>query len=285
LSSPVSPARTEQAATALRRQTVAPPARRRVYVRTTISGRERALIGGVAVVVVLALWQLLADRGALDPVVASSPSRVVRRAVQLTRDGTLGPAVAQTAKLFAVGFAVSLASGLAVGVLVGWYARVEAALEPFIAILYAVPRIALVPLIMVWAGLGFRSQVIIVWTTAVFPIVINTAVGVGEVDRNLLTVARSFRATSWDVLRTIALPGAVPTILAGVRQALALALIGVVVAEYFVGNDGIGGLIVNSGQSLDTAEAYVGVVIFAVAAIVMNSAVKALERRLGGWRR
>jgi NitT/TauT family transport system permease protein len=205
--------------------------------------------------------------------------------VELTRDGTLGPAVVQTAKLFAVGFAVSLVSGLAIGVLVGWYARVEAALEPFIAILYAVPRIALVPLIMVWAGLGFRSQVIIVWTTAVFPIVINTALGVGEVDRNLIAVARSFRATSWDVLRTIALPNAVPTILAGVRQALALALIGVVVAEYFVGNDGIGGLIVNSGQSLDTAEAYVGVVIFAVTAIAMNSAVKALERRLGLWRR
>jgi ABC-type nitrate/sulfonate/bicarbonate transport system permease component len=100
-----------------------------------------------------------------------------------------------------------------------------------------------------------------------------------------VSVARSFRATGWDVLRTIALPGAVPGILAGVRQAVALALIGVVVAEYFVGNDGLGGMIVNSGQTLDTAEAYVGVVIFAAAAIFMNAAIKALERRLSRWRR
>jgi NitT/TauT family transport system permease protein len=254
-------------------------------VRTAISSRERTLIGGVGVVLAIGLWQILSDAGVLDPVVASSPTAVVREAFDLARDGVLGPAVADTAKLFAVGFGVSLATGLVIGALIGWWPRLDAALEPFISALYAVPRIALVPLIMVWAGLGFKSQVILVWTTAVFPIVINTAVGVRELDRNLLAMARSFRATSWDVLRTIAIPNAIPSILAGVRQAMALALIGVVVAEYFIGNDGIGGLIVNAGQNLETAQAYVGVVIFAAAAMAMNAALQALERKLGGWRR
>jgi NitT/TauT family transport system permease protein len=192
--------------------------------------------------------------------------------------------VGQSAKLFLFGFGLSLVSGLLIGILIGWYPRVEAAMDPFISILNAVPRISLVPLIMVWAGLGFRSQVVIVWTTAVFPIIINTAVAVAGLDRDLVTVARSFRATSFQVLRTIAMPGAVPGILAGIRQAIALTLIGVVIAEYFVGNNGLGGMIVNAGQTLDTAEAYVGVVIFAVAAVIMNAALKALERRLGGWR-
>jgi NitT/TauT family transport system permease protein len=192
--------------------------------------------------------------------------------------------VGQSAKLFLFGFGLSLVSGLLIGILIGWYPRVEAAMDPFISILNAVPRISLVPLIMVWAGLGFRSQVVIVWTTAVFPIIINTAVAVAGLDRDLVTVARSFRATSFQVLRTIAVPGAVPGILAGIRQAIALTLIGVVIAEYFVGNNGLGGMIVNAGQTLDTAEAYVGVVIFAVAAVIMNAALKALERRLGGWR-
>jgi NitT/TauT family transport system permease protein len=259
--------------------------RRRVFTRRDISRRQRFVIGAVSVVLVVVLWQVLSDSGVLDPVVASSPTRVFHRAVQLVRAGVLGPAVGQSAKLFLLGFGISLVSGLLIGILIGWYPRAEAALDPFISVLYAVPRIALVPLIMVWAGIGFRSQVIIVWTTAVFPIIINTAVAIGNLDRNLVNVARSFRATSWDVLRTIALPGAVPGILAGVRQAVALGLIGVVVAEYFVGNDGLGGMIVNSGQTLDTAEAYVGVVIFAAAAILMNAAIKALERRLGGWRR
>lgn len=250
-----------------------------------ISRRERFLIGAASVVLVVVLWQVLSDQGVIDPVVASSPTRVWHRAVDLTRTGQLGPAVGQSAKLFGVGFGLSLVSGLLIGILIGWYPRAEAALDPFVSVLYAVPRIALVPLIMVWAGIGFRSQIIIVWTTAVFPIIINTAVGVGNIDRNLLNVARSFRATSLDVLRTIALPGAVPGILAGVRQGVALGLIGVVVAEYFVGNDGLGGMIINSGQTLDSAEAYVGVVIFAATAILMNAAIKALERSLSGWRR
>jgi NitT/TauT family transport system permease protein len=255
-----------------------------VFVRRSISRRERWSIGTLSVLVAIGLWQLLASEAVVDPLVASSPAHVVQRGIQLARDGTLGPAVGQTAGLFAIGLGVSLLSGLLIGVLIGWYPRVEAALDPFISVLYAVPRIALVPLIMVWAGLGFRSQVIIVWTTAVFPIIINTAVGVGGIDRHLIAVARSFRASSLDVLRTIALPGAVPAILAGVRQAVALALIGVVVAEYFVGNNGLGGMIVNAGQTVDTAEAYVGVVIFAASALILTSALKALERRWSRWR-
>jgi ABC-type nitrate/sulfonate/bicarbonate transport system permease component len=261
-----------------------PPGHRRVFTRRSISRRERWVIGTLSVLGVVGLWQLLSSEAVIDPLIASSPAHVVSRGIALAQDGTLGPAVSQSAKLFAIGFGVSLGTGLLIGILIGWYPRAEAALDPFISVLYAVPRIALVPLVMVWAGLGFRSQVIIVWTTAVFPIIINTAVGVGGLDRNLIAVARSFRASSLDVLRTIALPGAVPAILAGVRQAVALALIGVVVAEYFVGNNGLGGMIVNAGQTVDTAAAYVGVVIFAASAIILNVALKFLERRWSRWR-
>lgn len=257
---------------------------RRVASRAPISGRERLLIGTAAVVFGLIAWQALAGAGVIDPIVASSPSRVVQAAVALVEDGTLKPAVAQTSELFLVGFGISLVSGLIVGVLIGWYQRLDAALDPFISVLYAVPRIALVPLIMVWAGIGFRAQVVIVWTTAVLPIVVNTAVSISSVDRQLFTVARSFRATNWDVLRTIAIPGAVPGVIAGIRQGVALGLIGVVVAEYFIGNNGVGGLIVNAGQTLATAKAYVGVVIFAAVAILLNALLKAIERRLSGWR-
>jgi NitT/TauT family transport system permease protein len=170
--------------------------------------------------------------------------------------------VAQTAQLFCIGFLISIASGLLLGVMMSWYQRVDAALDPFVSVLYAIPRIALVPLIMVWAGIGFRSQVIIVWTTGVFPVIMNTAVAVNAMDRQLMLVARSFRATNLDVLRTIALPGAIPQILSGIKQCVALSLIGVVVAEYFVGNNGVGGIIVNAGQTLATSQAFVGVVIF-----------------------
>lgn len=153
-----------------------------------------------------------------------------------------------------------------------------------VSVLYAAPRIAPIPLIMVWTGIGFTSQVVIVWSTAVFPIIINVAVGIRTCDRQLMTVAQSFGASSAQALRTIAIPGALPSIAAGLRQGLSLGLMGVVVAEYFVGNDGVGGLIVSASQVLNSDAAFVGILIFAIAAIALTSALKVVERRLDAWR-
>lgn len=257
---------------------------RRVANLRSLATWQRMVIGTVAVVAVLAFWQLAADRHWVNPLVSSSPSGVVRAGSQLTRSGTLGQAVAQTAVLFAVGFGISLVTGLALGLILGWYKYVEAALDPFVSILYASPRIAIIPLITVWAGIGFTAQVVIVWLTAVFPIIINVAAGVSAVDRDYLRVARSFLATNRDVLFAVAIPGALPSVIAGIRQGLAQGLIGVVVAEYFVGDNGIGGLIFNAGQTLQTGNAFVGVIIFAAAALVLTATLRAIERRFSGWR-
>jgi ABC-type nitrate/sulfonate/bicarbonate transport system permease component len=257
---------------------------RRVANLRVLATWQRVLIGTVAVAVALGFWQLAADEQWINPLVSSSPSGIVRAAAQLNRSGTLGTAVGQTAELFAVGFGISLVTGLALGLVLGWYKYVEAALDPFVSILYASPRIAIIPLITVWAGIGFTAQVVIVWLTAVFPIIINVAAGVSAVDRDYLRVARSFLATNRDVLFAVAIPGALPSVIAGVRQGLAQGLIGVVVAEYFVGDNGIGGLIFNAGQTLETGNAFVGVIIFAAAALVLTAALRAIERRFSGWR-
>lgn len=245
---------------------------------------QRVLIGSIAVVIVLGFWQLAADEHWINPLVSSSPSGIVRAGAQLTTAGTLGQAVAQTAELFAVGFGISLVTGLALGLILGWYKYVDAALDPFVSILYASPRIAIIPLITVWAGIGFTAQVVIVWLTAVFPIIINVASGVSAVDRDYVRVARSFLATNRDVLFAVAIPGALPSVIAGIRQGLAQGLIGVVVAEYFVGDNGIGGLIFNAGQTLETGNAFVGVIIFAAAALILTAALRSIERRFSGWR-
>lgn len=252
--------------------------------RRTLSARERMALGAAGVIVVLAIWQVLSEAHVIDPLVASSPSEIAKAAWKLITDGTLWPAVLSSARLFAIGFGVSLIIGLALGVVLGWYRRVEAVIDPWISILYATPRIALIPLFLVWTGIGLTTQVLIVITVAVFPIVINVAAGVSAIDRDHLLVARSFLATDADVLRTVALPGAMPLVISGIRQGISQALIGVVVAEYFVGNTGVGGLIFNAGQTLDTADAFVGAIVFALAALVLTGLLRRVERRLEDWR-
>lgn len=262
---------------------------RRVKVHTLDEDRElprtrRLGIGGLSIIVVLGVWQILASTRTINPLIDSSPYGVIRAFGTLVRSGQLQHASIQSAGLFGAGFGLSLVSGIVLGVLLGWYRPIDAAVDPFVSILYAVPRIALIPVITVLTGQSFFSQIVIVWTTAVFPIIINVAVGVRSTDRQLLAVAYSFRSSSLQVLKTVALPGAIPAIVAGIRQGVALALIGVVVAEYFVGNNGVGGMIVDAGQLLNTDTAFVGVLVFAAAALVLTAVLRRVEQRVDHWR-
>jgi NitT/TauT family transport system permease protein len=260
--------------------------RRRPHIaqRPVVSSRQRLALSAGGLVAVLALWQLLSALGALDPLIWSSPSRIWKAFRSMVSDGSLWTPLRESAELFAVGLTVSVVTGLVIGSVLGWYAKARAVFDPWVTMLYAMPGMALVPLLVVAFGSGFRTEVIVVWTVAVFPMIINVATGVAAIDRDHLQVARSYLATDRDVLRSVALPGAVPYVLAGVQQALALTLVGVVVAEYFVANDGLGGLILNASTQLFTANAYVGMLIFSLAGLALTGLLRRLERWLVKWR-
>jgi NitT/TauT family transport system permease protein len=230
------------------------------------------------------VWQLLSDHGVINPVIWSSPSRVWSAFFGLNRQGLLGPDCWQSLKLFLWGFTAAAVSGILLGVILGWYRRPRAVLDPWVSMLYAAPRVGLIPVIIAAAGIGMKSEIIVVWTVAVFPIIVNVAVGVDAIDRDYLRLARSFLATNRDVLRGIAIPGALPLIIAGLRQGLTAGLIGVVIAEYFIGNEGVGGLIITASGSGQTGEAFVGAFIFSLAAIVVTSLLRWFERRVSAWR-
>jgi ABC-type nitrate/sulfonate/bicarbonate transport system permease component len=257
---------------------------KRIAERRPISRRRRQVLGLLGVLVVLAAWEFLARAGMLNVAFASSPTLIAAKTVELLENGILLSAITSTGKLFAIGFAISLVIGLSVGVILGWYRSVSAVLNPWVAMLYAAPRIAFIPLVIVWAGAGTAAQVIIVVINAVFPILINAAAGVDAVDRQLLRVAQSFSATNWDVLRTVALPGAMPILIAGIRNGMMTALLGTVVAEYFIGLTGVGGMIFNAGLTLDTTTAFVGAVVFSLAALVLSSLLSALQAHVDRWR-
>jgi ABC-type nitrate/sulfonate/bicarbonate transport system permease component len=248
-------------------------------------GRGRRVVLGISgVIVLLAAWEAAFRLGFVTKVTASSPSGVAHAAKVLVDHDILFTAMWSTTKLFLAGFALSVGVGLVVGLVLGWYRALHAVLDPWVTMLYAAPRLALIPLVVVWFGIGFQAQVVIVFLLGVFPMIINTMAGVAAMDRAHLRVARSFLAGDKDVLLTIALPGAVPFIVAGLRQTLVLSLTGVVVAEYFLGNTGVGGMIFNAGQTLETGQAFVGVAFFAFTAVVLTILLGVAEKHFDKWR-
>jgi NitT/TauT family transport system permease protein len=185
---------------------------------------------------------------------------------------------------FLLGFAGAAIAGVALGILVGWYRRLRLLMDPFVNALYATPRIALIPLIILWFGIGIGSKVFVVFLSAFFPILVNTIAGVKALDHDLLRAARSFCASDRQIFTTVALPGSVPFILTGVRQGVAHGLIGVVVGEMFAGSRGIGFMIAYGGQTFATDTLFVGVAIIAFAGIILTWLAERLQQRFSQWR-
>jgi NitT/TauT family transport system permease protein len=156
--------------------------------------------------------------------------------------------------------------------------------EPFLTALYSTPRVALVPLVLIWFGIGMWSKVFIVFINAFVPVLMNTIGGVKAIDRDLLRAARAFCASDSQIFTTVIVPGSVPFILTGVRQAVALGLIGVVVGEMFGGSEGIGYMVNYGGQTFQTDTVFLGVVIIAFAGIVLTWLAERLERHFSRWR-
>ncbi len=245
---------------------------------------ERLILGGTSVVLALALWQALWSAGKISPLFFTGPSKVVTRFGEEWTQGRLKADMIYSGTNFAIGVGLAIGAGVVIGVIIGWYRRLGMIVEPFLTALYATPRVALVPLILIWFGIGIWSKVFIVFINAFFPVLINTIGGVRAIDADLVRTARVFRASDWQIFTTIVIPGSVPFILTGVRQAVALGLIGVVVGEMFAGSEGIGYMTNYGGQTLSTDTVFLGVVIIAFAGVVLTWLAEQLERRFSRWR-
>ena len=245
---------------------------------------EPIILGGAAVLLTIAVWQACWSAGWISPLFFTGPSAIAVRFYDDLLHGTLLSDIAYSGKNFVIGFAIALVTGVVLGVLVGWYRRLELLLDPFLNALYATPRIAMIPLIIIWFGIGMWSKVFIVFLSAFFPILINTIGGVKAMDADLLRAARAFCASDRQIFTTLAIPGSVPFILTGIRQGVALGLIGVVVGEMFGGSEGIGFKVAYGGQTFATDTLFVGVVIIAFAGILLTSLTERLERHFSRWR-
>lgn len=245
---------------------------------------EPIILGAISVVITLALWQLAWEKHLISPLFFSSPSAIVKQFHYALTEGTLLSDMAFSGRNFILGFSGAVVAGVVLGVLIGWYRRLRLITDPFMNALYATPRIAMIPLILIWFGIGMWSKVFIVFISAFFPVLVNTVGGVRALDRDLLRAARAFCASDWQIFKTVALPGSVPFILTGVRQGVALGLIGVVVGEMFGGSQGIGFMVAYGGQTFNTDTLFVGVIIIAFSGILLTWLAERLERRFSRWR-
>jgi NitT/TauT family transport system permease protein len=245
---------------------------------------EHALTGTFSMLVFLAFWELSVALGWVNPLFTSSPSRILRTGAEMFADGSIFYDLQVSGLEFIVGYGMAVVIGVPLGILMGWYGRINAVLDPFVSALYATPRIALLPLVMIWFGIGIASKIAIVFLGAIFPILVNTITGVRTVHADYVKVARSFGANDRQMFLTVALPSSVPLLLTGLRLGLGHALVGIVVGEMYGATHGLGFLIAVSGARFQTDKVMVGIIIIALAGVALTELLRLVERRFEQWR-
>ena len=241
----------------------------------------RWVITVISVAFALVLWEIFGRR--INPVFGSYPTAIAAAAWELARSGQLADALYQSLRPFAAGYALAIVVGVPLGLFIGGFRTAEAALGIYITAGYAMPLVALVPLLILWLGLGFAVKVAVVFLMALFPICINTWLGVTAVPKTLIEVGKSFVAPDWVILRRIVLPATLPYIMAGVRLAVGRAVVAMVIAEFFTTISGLGAVIINSANNFDTATMFVPIVILMVMAIGLNWLIGVIEHRVAPW--
>jgi NitT/TauT family transport system permease protein len=235
----------------------------------------------------LVIWELLPHFLPLQQgtrLFFTVPSRIFATLWQMLATGTIWAPLGVSAAAFAIGLGLAIAAGLPLGILLGRSATLNAMFDPFVTALNATPRLVFLPLLMLWLGIGLWSKVAVVFLGALFPLLINTHEGVRNADRLLINVVRSFGANRWDVARLVVIPNALPFIMVGLRLAIGRAILGVVVAEFFGAQDGLGVVMVRAASSFNVDIVFAGLVVFAALSLVMTGLVKILEDRMSRWR-
>ncbi len=245
---------------------------------------ERLFIGAASVLAFLLLWEAAFRFSWVNPIFISAPSQVALAAVQVFSSSEFRADMAISGTEFIVGYLMAIAVGIPLGLAVGWSKRLYFALSPFIHTLNTIPRITLLPLIIIWFGIGIWSKVMVVFLGAVIPILISTFSGVRASEERLLRVARSFNASRGRIFRTIVLPGTVPFIFTGLKYGSGRALLGVIVGELYAATAGIGYFIASAGNALQTDKVMVGVLIVVATGLLTMEGLNRIERRFDAWR-
>ena len=239
-------------------------------------------IRAVTLVLILSVWQLVGMN--VNAALLVPPSAIVSSFYNLAiASPELVNAIAVSARAWAIGYAAAIVVGVTIGIVMGRFRRVYDVLDPWVFFLYAIPTIAIIPLLVIWFGIDELVRVVLVFLASVFTVIISTSAGVKNVDQDLLDVGRAFCASERQLTLTIVLPAAFPFIFAGVRLAMYQAIVGVIGAEFLVVITGLGGMILNYANSFETANMFVPIIAIVAISVILTAVLGAAQQRINRW--
>jgi len=240
------------------------------------------MVRALSVLLTLGLWEWY-GRG-VDPIFMSYPTAILAAVPQMIAKGELQRALLLTLQGLSIGFVLAIIFGILIGLLMGRYRFFDYLLDVQISALYSTPNVALIPLLILWFGLGMNSKIVIVFLAAFFPIIVNTYGGVRNVSRGLVEIAQAEGASEAQIFGKIILPASLPFIMTGIRLAVGRAVVGMVVAEMFTAITGLGGAIVYYSNAFATDKLFVVIILLALLGVALTEGVKFLEVRLAPWK-
>jgi len=248
---------------------------------------EPTILGTGSILVLLLVWEFLPRVITIQEgtkLFFTVPSQIAGTLLNMFATGEIWHPLGVSASAFTIGLVLAIVVGLPLGILLGRSATLNAMLDPFITAFNATPRLVFLPLLLLWFGLGLWSKVAIVFIGALFPLLINTYEGVRNADKILINVVRAFGAKEWDIARLVVVPNSLPYIVVGLRLAIGRAVLGVVVAEFFGSQDGLGVVMVRAASRFEVDTVFAGLIVFAALSLLMTGLVKLIEDRLSRWR-
>jgi len=262
-----------------------------VSARIPVPDRARALewrdhpaLRVAALVALLVLWELVTRTGRIPALFLPSPLGVIDAGVEMVRSGELVSHIATSLRRIVLGFGLGALGGVSVGLAVGFWSVAEAVGNPLIAATFPIPKIALLPLLILWLGIGEASKVAVITLGVFFPMAINTYTGVRTADPLLIRAAASFGAGRWSLIRKVLLPSALPMIFAGLKLGAGTALLLLVAAEMIAANAGIGFLILHAQNLMETTKLMVGIVLLSLLGVASHWLLVRLERAAIPWK-
>jgi ABC-type nitrate/sulfonate/bicarbonate transport system permease component len=240
------------------------------------------VVQAVSVLALLALWEPVARAGWVDPLFVPTPTAVAAAFARLAPSGL--PALGETLAKTALAYVLSVVLGVGLGVAVGSVRALRELLSPFIVAVYGMPKILVLPWIVLALGFGVAPAVLYGTIHGLFPILVLVMGAVRDVDRSLVSVARAFGATTWQLYWKVLLPAIVPTVLAGMRLGIVFCLLGVLIVEMFAGVRGMGSVMGALANGFQAPELFAATALVSAASIASVLALDALNERLSHWR-
>lgn len=239
-----------------------------------------ALISTLVILAFFAAWEILPRLGLFDATFTSQPSRVIAAGFEIVRGPDFLRDVSVSLSEFAIGFGAAIVVGVIAGLLLGTFPVLRGLLDPLIMAIYATPHLALLPIIVVWLGIGLESKIAVVFVGGVIPIMVNTMAGVRQVERSWVLATRSFCARKRDVFLKVILPASLPAVVIGIRLGLSRGVLGMVVAEMYQSQAGLGNEIMRYGSAFRTDYLLFYVLLVSAFGFGATASVRLLEQRL-----